>query len=116
MAWRCRAVYENIIKENQHELTEEGAQDIIHECLKGSRGVAQPKRHHQELVEAVVCAERRLVEVSRIHADLMIPRAQVKLGEEPGAVEFVQELVDHWYGKSVLDGDGVEFPVVDAWA
>ena len=111
-AWRRRAVYENIIKENQHEPTEEGAQDIIHECLKGSQGVAQPKWHHQELVEAVVCAERRLVDVGRIHADLMIPRAQVKLGEEPGAVEFVQELIDHWYGKSVLHSDGVQGAVI----
>jgi hypothetical protein len=37
-----------------------------------------------------MCAERRLVNVVWMHPNLVIPRAQVKLGEEPGASEFIK--------------------------
>jgi hypothetical protein len=38
--------------------------------------------------------KRRLLDVAGVHADLVVPQPQVKLREEPGAVELVQELVD----------------------
>jgi hypothetical protein len=44
----------------------------------------------------------------------MITRAKIELGEEFGAVELVQQLVDDRNWKSVLDGDGVEGAIVDA--
>jgi hypothetical protein len=44
----------------------------------------------------------------------MITRAKIKLGEELGAVELVQQLVDDRNWKGVLDGDGVEGAIVDA--
>jgi hypothetical protein len=43
----------------------------------------------------------------------MITRAKIELGEEFGAVELVQQLVDDRNWKSVLDGDGVEGAIVD---
>ena len=58
--------------------------------------------------------ERRLVDVSRTHADLVIPRTQIELGEEARPMELVQQLVDDGDGERVLDGERVERPVVDA--
>jgi hypothetical protein len=84
--------------------------------LERCRGVAQPKWHDQELVEAIVRPERRLGDVFSPHPDLMIARAQIELGEELGAVQLVQQLVHHRDRVGVLDGDGVEGPVVDAEA
>jgi hypothetical protein len=43
----------------------------------------------------------------------MIPRAKIDLGEELGAVELVQQLIDNRNWKSILDGDGVEGAIVD---
>ena len=43
-------------------------------------------------------AERRLVDVVRVHPHLMITRAEVQVREEAGTMVLVQEL---------LDGDGV---------
>jgi hypothetical protein len=68
----CGAVDEYIIEENQHELAEERPQDVIHESLECRRSVAQPERHDQELVEAVVSAERSLGDILGAHPDLVI--------------------------------------------
>ena len=96
------AIYQNVIKENQHKATKERAKYIIHEGLESCRGVAQPEWHYQELVEAVVSAERRLVDVLRPHEHLVVPRAQVQLGEESRAMELVQQLIHHGKRELVL--------------
>jgi hypothetical protein len=60
--------------------------------------------------------ERCLVDVGWAHADLVIPRTQIELGEEARPMELVQQLVDDGNGECVLDGERVERPVVDAEA
>ncbi|KAF0930589.1 hypothetical protein E2562_033753 [Oryza meyeriana var. granulata] len=55
-----------------------------------------------------MCAERRLVDVPGSHPDLVVAGTEVQFGEEPCAVEFVEELVHHRNGKCVLDGEGVQ--------
>jgi len=111
-----RAVDQNVVEENQHEPTEEGAEHVVHQRLKCRRGVGEPKRHHQELEVAVVGAERRLLDVRRVHAHLVVPRAEVELGEVLGPVELVEELVDHRDRELVLGRTVVERAVVDAEA
>jgi len=110
------AVDKNAIKKYQDEATQELPEDVVHECLEGCRGIAQAERHHQELVEAVVSAECRLVDVGGPHANLVVPRPQVELGEEAGAVELVEQLVDDGDRKRILDGERVQRTVVDAKA
>jgi hypothetical protein len=58
--------------------------------------------------------EHSLVDILRLHTDLMVTGSEVELGEESGAMEFIQELVDGRDGEGVLDGDGVQRAVVDA--
>ena len=111
-----RAVDQDVVEENQHEPAEEGAEHIVHQRLKCRRGVGEPKRHHQELEVAVVGAERRLLDVRRVHAHLVVPRAEVELGEVLGPMELVEELVNHRDRELVLGHAVVEFPVVDAEA
>ena len=45
-----RAVDQNVIKKHQDEPAEEGAQDVVHECLESCWGVAQAERHDEELI------------------------------------------------------------------
>jgi hypothetical protein len=42
-----------------------------------------------------VGTECRLVDVCLPHAHLMVPQAQIELGEEFGAMELIQQLVDN---------------------
>jgi hypothetical protein len=51
--------------------------------------VAQPEWHHQKFLEAIMGPERHLVNVIRAHPHLVIPGAQVQLGEEARTMEFV---------------------------
>ena len=55
-------------------------------------------------------AERRLVHILRPHPHLVVPGPEVQLGEELGTTE----LVNHRDRKSVLDGERIERPVIDA--
>jgi hypothetical protein len=106
------AVNQNIVKKYQDEATQERAEHIVHQGLECRRGVAQRESHHQELVQSVVGAERRVVHVLRAHAYLVVPGPDVQLGEELGAME----LVDHRDRESILDGERVQRPIVDAKA
>ena len=58
--------------------------------------------------------KRRLVDIGGLHADLVVPRLKVKLGEEPSAVELVEQLVDDGNRERILDRERVERAVVDA--
>ena len=84
--------------------------------LERCRGVGEPKRHDQELQVAVVCAERRLGHIVRVHPHLVVAQAEVELGEVPGPMELVQELDNQGNRELVLGCQGVEGPVVDAKA
>jgi hypothetical protein len=108
------AVNQNVVKKYQDEAAEERPEHIIHQGLECRRGVAEAERHHKELVQAIMCTERRLVDVLRAHAHLVITRAQVQLGEELSAMELVEELLDHRDREGVLDRQRVERAVVDA--
>jgi hypothetical protein len=81
--------------------------NVIHEGLERGRRVAKAERHHQELVQVIVRAERRLLDVLWAHAHLVIRRSQIQLGEETCAMELVEELVHHRDQEGVLDGERV---------
>jgi len=80
------AVNQNIIEKDEDELAEKLEEDVVQQRLKRRRRVAQPERHDEELVEAIMGAERRLVDVRGPHANLMVARAEVELGEVLGVV------------------------------
>ena len=63
---------QNVIKKHQYEAAEEWPKNLIHQRLKGCWGVGEAKGHDKELVEAIMSAERRLVDVCWRHSDLMI--------------------------------------------
>jgi hypothetical protein len=47
-----------------------------------SPGIGQAKGHDQELEQALMGLERRLLDVVRVHPDLMVAGTEIKLGEE----------------------------------
>jgi len=79
------AVIEDVVEEDEDEATKERAQHHVHERLERGRGIAEAEWHDEELVQAVVCSERRLLHICRVHPYLMVARSKVELGEEFGA-------------------------------
>ena len=111
-----KAIDQDILKEDKHEPPKERLQDVVHECLEHSRRVGETKRHDEELEVAVVGAECRLLRVGQVHAHLVIAGMQVQLGEEHGAMQLIEELVDQRDQELVLGGLVIERAVVDAEA
>jgi len=101
-------VDEDVVEEDEDKPAQERTQDVIHQCLECGRGVAQSERHDEELVEAIMRAERRLGDVFSAHEDLVVPGTEVQLREEACAEELVEEFVDDRNRVGILDRDGVE--------
>ena len=58
--------------------------------------------------------EHHLIDVGWVHADLVVPRTKVDLGEELDAVPHIEQLIDHSDREGILDGDRVESLVFNA--
>ena len=74
--------------------------------------IGEAKRHHKEFEVAVMRLEGGLVDIIRLHADLVISRAQIELGEEASALEFIHKFLHHQDGKLILYRLFVEGTVV----
>ena len=64
----------------------------------------------------MMCSERYLLDFIQVDADLMIPRAQIKLGEEVRAMEFIEQLLDDGYRELVLHRLLIQGVVIHAQA
>jgi hypothetical protein len=71
----CSDVYQDINKEDKHELAKIWAQDVVHESLECHQRVRQAEGHAEELEQPFVHAERRLLHIVVKHLHLMVPGA-----------------------------------------
>lgn len=107
------AVDQNVVKENEYKAMKKWGKHRVHQRLERRRSIGEAEWHHQELKVALVCAERRLVDVVGMHPHLVVARAQIQLGEESGAAKFIEELIDDGNGELVLSRCHVERTVID---
>jgi hypothetical protein len=107
---------DDVVQEGQAGDTDEGAEDVVHEAHEGSGGVGEAEGEDGEFKAAKAGVEGSLVHVGGVKAGLVVPREEVKGGEEFSAVKLVKELIHAGEGVAVLDGLGVKCPVVDAEA
>jgi len=63
-----------------------------------------------------VRVECGLGDVVWVHAHMVVPAAEVDLGEEAGALQLIEEVVKHRDREFVLDGGVVEGTIVDTEA
>lgn len=66
-------VYQNIVKINYDEFTDEGAECLVHDAHKHARRIREAEWHHEPVIEAFAWLECRLPFVVRSDADLVIP-------------------------------------------
>lgn len=59
------AVNQNIVKEDEDKFPQERLEYLIHQRLKSSRGVGQPKGHYEELVMALGGTESCFMDILR---------------------------------------------------
>ena len=81
---------EDVVEVQQHEFVKEGHEDVVHQPLEGSWGVAEAEWHHSELVVSVSCPERSLGDVLLFDPNLVVSRSKIQLGEVLGIMKTVQ--------------------------
>jgi hypothetical protein len=103
-----------VIEEHKNEYPDEVLQDVVQECLERCRHIGEAERHHKKLEVAVMHLEHHLLDVGQVHEHLVVPAAEVKLGEEAGATEFIKQYIHHVNQEHVTDRLGVERMIIDA--
>ena len=89
-------------------MIEKRTEDMIHEALEGRGGITQAKGHDQKLIVALMSSKGCLGNVYLFHMYLVIARAKIKFGEELGATQFIQEVINDRNGKFFFDGEFFE--------
>ena len=87
---------------------------VIHQIHKYGGRVCETKWHDHEFELSVSCVEHRLLDVSFMNSNLIIPGLQVYLGEFRTTPELVKQVINSGQRVFVLFGYFVELVVVDA--
>ena len=75
------AVNEDVAEVYHHKFTGERAEDVIHQFMKGARGIREPERHDEPLIEPGARFERRLPFIVRSDSHLVVSVSKIQLGK-----------------------------------
>ena len=84
MSLKRGAIDQNILEEDDNELSEIWSEKRVHGDLEQRGRIAQSKQHYFKLVMAVMCPECGLIYVILLHSYLMVPLQQIKLRKALG--------------------------------
>lgn len=85
-----RVVDEYIVEENNHKLSQEWPEEVIHGFLESGYGIGQAEGHYRELIMTVVGVECCFWDILIVHANLVEPLPEVQLGEPRSITDLVQ--------------------------
>ena len=80
--------------------------------MKGGWGVGHAEEHDGRFIESSVGDEGDFPLISFLYSDIVIPPPYVKLGEDLGVFEFVDEIGNQGKGICISDSVAVKVPVV----
>ena len=107
---------EDIIKEDQNEVSQVGLKYFIHQFLERGRGICEAKWHDQKFIMAIMCAESSFRDIIRMDLNLVIPRMKIQLGEKMSTMELIQKLINNGNWKLILYCDVIKCSKVDVEA
>ena len=91
---------------------DEVLEDFVHHRLKGRRAVCQSKVHHEQFEQTAISSKHCFPFIAFFYPHVVIPPANVELGEVLCAFESVNEVVNEGKEIAVLSGDQVERAIV----
>ena len=74
---------------------------MVHEGLKGGRGVGHAKEHAHELIQPLICPEGCLPLITICNVDVVSP-PHIQLGEVPGLLQPVDQLLNECQANNLL--------------
>ena len=85
---------------------------VIHESLKGGRGIGKAKEHYAWFKESLMGDESSFPLVSILDTDVVISPTDVEFGENLCPLKFINEVGDEWEGICIADCVFVNIAVV----
>src|SRR6184192_1834966 len=108
------AIDQDIIDVYDHTDVQQRFQDVLDQYLEGSWSIRESEGHDLVLIVTISCAKSCFLDVIFVNADLIVSPTKVDLGEDLCTLKSVNEVINEEDGKSVLLGDLVEGPIVNA--
>jgi hypothetical protein len=110
---QCRREDKNVVEiDGDDTLDDKVFEDLVHHRLEGRRAVGQSKVHHEWFKQTAIRSKRRFPFITFLYPHIVIPPADVELGEVLRAFESVDEVVNEGKGVAILSGDQVERAIV----
>ena len=99
---------EDIIKEDQNEVSQVGMEYFIHQGLECGRRIYESKWYDQKFIVTIMCAEIFFRDIILVNPNLVIPRMKIQLGEKMSTMELIQNLINNSNRKIILDCDVIK--------
>jgi hypothetical protein len=90
---RCRED-KNVVKiDGDDTLGDKVFENLVHHCLEGRRAVGQSKVHHKQFKQTAICSKCHFPFIAFFYPHVVIPPADVELGEVLCVFESVNEVI-----------------------
>ena len=110
---RCYTIDEDIFKEDQNEVLQEGKKYFIHQCLECGRSICEDKGHAQKIIVAIMCMEICFRDIILMNLNLVIPSMKIQLVEKVSTMKLIKNLINNRNWKLILDCDVIKCSKVD---
>jgi len=98
--------------DTDHTFGDKVLEDVIHHSLEGGWAVSETKEHHQWFKKRSVGAEHGLPFVTFLDMDIIVPPADIELGEVACAPKTIDKVRNEWKRIDILNRLCIECPVV----
>jgi hypothetical protein len=95
-----------------YTLGDENLENVIHHGLEGGWAVSETEEHHQRFEKSSVGAECSLPFITFLNVDIVVPPADIKLGEVACASETIDKVGNEWKWIDILDSLCIECAIV----
>ena len=112
----CFTIDEDIIKEDQNEVSQVGPEYFIHQCLECGRSTCEAKWHDQKFIVAIMCAKSCFRDIILMNPNLVLPRMKIQLGEKMITMNLIKNLINNRNFKLILDCDLIKCMKLNAEA
>src|SRR3979490_940971 len=113
MFFQRRCKDEDVVEINGDDtLGDKVLKNLVHHRLEGRRAVGQSEVHHERFKQTAISSKRCFPFIPFFYPHIVIPPADVELGEVLRAFKSVNEVVNEGKGIAIFSGDQVERAIV----
>src|SRR3954470_17685664 len=85
---------QNIINEHNHKMIQIIVENPIHILHEYTRCISHTKRHNRILIMTIPRPKSSLLNILRLHTNLMIPRPQINLAKHTSSNQLIHQIIN----------------------